>query len=57
MRVKDVIGFLCIAAGIAIAIIGVQNGDLQWMAGGLALAAVGAVLVRLGRRDPDGLDD
>ena len=56
MKIKDFIGFLCIAAGITIAILGIQEHDFSWIAGGVLLAVLGGVLVRLGRRDPDGID-
>ena len=56
MKLVELIGFLCIAAGIALAIFGVRDRDFLWLGGGIALVAFGAVLVRSRRRDPDGID-
>ena len=56
MRIRDVVGFLCIATGIALAIFGVRERNFIWFGGGIGLVAFGAVLVRSGKRDPDGID-
>ena len=56
MRIRDGIGFLCIAAGIALAVAGVQERHFLWIACGVALTGFGVVLIRSGRRDPDGID-
>lgn len=50
MRLEEVIAYLLILAGIAIAITGVLEQGSMWIAGGVVLAALGAVLVQSGRR-------
>lgn len=53
MRLEEVIGYFLILAGIAIAITGVLEQGSMWIAGGVVLAALGAVLVQSGRRRRD----
>lgn len=56
MKIANIIGFLCIAAGITLAVFGVQERNFFWFGGGIALVALGAMLARSGQRDPDGID-
>lgn len=56
MSIKEGIGFVFIATGITLAVFGVRERNFLWFGGGIGLVALGAVLVRSGRRDPDGID-
>ncbi|MFC5461014.1 hypothetical protein [Massilia niabensis] len=55
MRIKDGIGFLCIAAGIALGVTGVRERNFLWFGGGIGLVSLGIALVRYSRRE-DSID-